>query len=326
MAAHDKEEAEQVQTLIEIYLRANGKPQFEGFESDIVPGHSGRKQGFAANRCGQGPALIYLPGLQSNDLLFWANRAGLAKRLTVYGVRYRTIGEPTPEKYGRDILEMMDQAGVERAHILGESMGSIPAQWLAANHPGRVESLVIAGGFARPPDQFRMALANALKPLVPSGMTRWLIQRFIAARANLKKDMGGHLSPEVVEAFAELRKSGKVMVMRRRLRMIAEWDFHEALPLIRQPFLYMYGERDLIVPVHREAKRYRDRLPQAQLLELPRATHSILFTRPEETNQAILDFVLRDRSAPSKPEPAALPAPIRAAALEAPPQTQEAVS
>jgi pimeloyl-ACP methyl ester carboxylesterase len=289
-------ESEQVQALIEIYLKANGLPRFEGFEADIAPKHSGRCEGFAANRCGQGPALIYLPGIQSNDLLFWPNRAGLAGRFTVYGVSYRTAGEPTPERYAGDILELMDAEGVEKAHLLGESMGSIPAQWLAVRHPDRVESVVLAGGFASAPDQFRMTVANMFKPLVPTGLTRWLIHRFLATRAKLKKDSGGHLSPEIVEAFAQLKASSKVRVMRRRLRMISQWDFHDELPNIRCPFLYMCGSRDVVVPVQREAKRYRKQIAHAEFREFPGAAHSILFTRPEETNEALLEFALRDRS------------------------------
>lgn len=56
---------------------------------------------------------------------------------------------PSIEGWAEDALAVMDDAGSERAVVIGPSGGSLPAVWLAAHHPGRVASLVLINGTAR---------------------------------------------------------------------------------------------------------------------------------------------------------------------------------
>jgi pimeloyl-ACP methyl ester carboxylesterase len=284
--------ASEMARLLDTYVQALRIFALEGFEADLARQHPGRSEGFAANRLGdpQKPALIYLPGLHSDDLVFWPNHADLAQKFALYGVRYRTEGDATPERYARDILEMMDAAGVDRAHLLGESMGSIPAQWLAARHPDRVKSVVLAGGFARPPDPARMMAARMSAAVTPGFALRWMIVYvFYPALKRAGLDPKRY-PPELIRAHAALRGPAQLRALRRRLRMISGWDFDAELEKIRCPFLYLYGSRDMTVPVQREAQRYRQRIAGAQIRELPGAPHPVLVLRPQESRQAVEQF------------------------------------
>jgi class 3 adenylate cyclase len=60
-----------------------------------------------------------------------------------------TGSEPTIEGWGRDGLAVMDAGGVGRATLLAAGAGTMPALWLSAFHPERVDSLVIVNGTAR---------------------------------------------------------------------------------------------------------------------------------------------------------------------------------
>src|SRR5581483_8054547 len=85
--------------------------------------------------------------------------APLAEHHAVLTFDHRGTGAtpPSPERYSTrlfaaDALALMDGLGLERAHVLGHSMGGRVAQWMALDRPDRVRSLVLA---ATGPGQFR---------------------------------------------------------------------------------------------------------------------------------------------------------------------------
>ena len=100
---------------------------------------------------GQGPDLLILHGLLGSG----GNWATLARK--AYGPQFRTI-VPDLRNHGRsphdpvfsyeamvaDLLELMEDEGIEKAHVLGHSMGGKLAMHLALEHPERVGKLIIA--------------------------------------------------------------------------------------------------------------------------------------------------------------------------------------
>jgi class 3 adenylate cyclase len=56
---------------------------------------------------------------------------------------------PSIERWAADALAVLEHAGCQRAVVLATSGGSMPALWLAANHPDVVESLIVVNGTAR---------------------------------------------------------------------------------------------------------------------------------------------------------------------------------
>ncbi len=98
---------------------------------------------------GSGAPLIIMHGL-FGTLLNWSGQIkALSEHFTVYAVDLRNHGRsPHADKtsyplMADDILELMDQQGLESAHILGHSMGGKVAMQLALNHPQRVNKLII---------------------------------------------------------------------------------------------------------------------------------------------------------------------------------------
>jgi pimeloyl-ACP methyl ester carboxylesterase len=281
---------------------------------DIAPKHSGRAEGFVANRMGDPdtqPALVYLPGLHSDDLIFWPNHAPLSERFAVYGMRYRSRGEPSAEQYARDALEMMNAEGVESAYILGESMGSMPAQWLAANHPERVKGLILAGGFACPPDVVRMSMARLGAAVTPSFALRWVVRYLFYPCLRIHGLEAGRFSPELLCNHAALRGPEQLRALRKRLKMIAGWDFDDGLGGIQCPFVYIYGTCDLTVPAKREAKRYQQRIVGAEIQELRGAPHAVLVLRPDDCHRIIKGFAAKVESKASLPHAPAAAAATR---------------
>src|SRR5581483_11570851 len=111
--------------------------------------------------------------------------APLAEHHAVLTFDHRGTGAtpPSPERYSTrlfaaDALALMDGLGLERAHVLGHSMGGRVAQWMALDPPDRVRSLVLA---APGPGQLRDDRpvtrgipVHAAKDLIELGYERYM--------------------------------------------------------------------------------------------------------------------------------------------------------
>src|SRR3954467_14055038 len=107
---------------------------------------------------GDGTPLVLLHGgMLTIDLNFASLIPTLAGRHRVIGVelqghgRTADIDRPiTPAALAGDVVGMLDQLGVDRAHVFGHSMGAAVALELAVSHGGRVRSVVAASVSVRP--------------------------------------------------------------------------------------------------------------------------------------------------------------------------------
>ena len=114
----------------------------------------------AYQQWGEGPPLLIVPPLVSNVEVAWEHPGYL--RIDEYMGRYfacahfdkRGVGlsdrpedMPTLEQRIGDVVTVMDALGWERAHLLGLSEGGVMSQLFAANHPERVDRVVLADTF-----------------------------------------------------------------------------------------------------------------------------------------------------------------------------------
>ncbi len=191
-----------------------------------------------------------------------------------------------------DATAVMDAAGVDRADVVGLSMGGYIAQELALRHPARVRRLVLGctscgGRDAVPADkEVREALAarasmsreNAMWLMAPytfdASTPRDILQREFARRLQTTATNEGFLA---------------------QLQAIRDWP--GALPRlgsIAAPALVIHGETDRLVPPE-NGRILARALPNARLVMLPRASH-IFFT---DQFMAARDALLAFLSAPS---------------------------
>jgi pimeloyl-ACP methyl ester carboxylesterase len=105
---------------------------------------------------GQGEPLIMIMGAGSNQG-GWRFQTGLFKkhfRVITFdnrgvGKSDKPAGPYSMRMMADDTVGLMDHLGIEKAHVLGGSMGGMIAQELAISYPERVDKLVLAGTFAR---------------------------------------------------------------------------------------------------------------------------------------------------------------------------------
>jgi 2-hydroxy-6-oxonona-2,4-dienedioate hydrolase len=167
------------------------------------------------------------------------------------------------------LVAWMDSANVRSATLVANSMGCQIAVDMAVRHQARVERAVLVGPTLDPairtpgPALWRLALDTFRE--APS-------QPFIVAYDYF--------------VFGPRR-------LWQTFKHAAADPFESKLPAVHVPTLLVRGERDPIAPQHWVDTILRS-LPQAELLVIPGAAHSVNYMAPEALASAVLGFMRRD--------------------------------
>ncbi|MCF3118865.1 alpha/beta fold hydrolase [Streptomyces arenae] len=245
---------------------------------------------------GSGEPLVLIAG-QSNNHHWWDPvRADFAARFTVVDLDHRGTGEsdrPDTDTYStpgfaRDVLAVLDDAGIGRAHVYGTSMGGRIAQWLAADHPERVDRLVLGctspggpHGVERGPE-VRRALTRA----DPDAVRRALLElmytpAWLAEQERVRPGREFHtLGDATMPAYAR----------RRHLRASARHDAWDALVRITAPTLVVHGTDDAFNPTA-NAPLIAARVPDARTLLVPGARHAYFEECADVATEPVLAFL-----------------------------------
>ena len=113
---------------------------------------------------GEGEPVVLIHGLGGTANTFTPLLAAFARHRTIRfdlpgsGRSHRVEGPLSAPLFVDRTLLVMQKAGVDRAHVVAHSMGTIVATHLAAAEPGRVESLALFGPLLAPPEPARAAI------------------------------------------------------------------------------------------------------------------------------------------------------------------------
>jgi 3-oxoadipate enol-lactonase len=192
-------------------------------------------------------------------------------------VRYEHRGRSTVQELGLDVLELLDEHGIERAAFCGISLGGAVGMWLGANAPDRVDRLILACTSARfgNPEAYleRAALVRAegTAPIADATLDRWFTPRFGAR-----------------EPFRRMLLAAPRDEYAACCEAVASWDFRDRLAEIGAPTLVVAGAEDPATPPeHLEA--IAAGIPGARLLVLPEAAHLANVEQADRFNAALLE-------------------------------------
>ena len=191
-------------------------------------------------------------------------------------------GRTTMEDLADDLAGLLDALGVERAHVVGLSLGGMTAQAFAVRHPGRLEGLVLMGTSAHLPTGWdeRAALVRekGMGAIVDAVLTRWFTPPFLQ----------GH--PERVaplrERFLAVDREGYAACC----EAIRDMDLRGSNAAIQARTLIVAGADDPATPLAM-MEDIRARIPDAEMVVLPRAAHIMNVERPEAVNRYLAAFL-----------------------------------
>jgi pimeloyl-ACP methyl ester carboxylesterase len=230
---------------------------------------------------GHGPALVLLHGLGSSHLTWSAVDTAFSRQFTVYELDLPGFGysdKPANFTSARAEASFVDHflasRGVERATVMGHSMGGDVALWLGAEHADRVQRLVIvdAAEIGEAAAVFRLVATPVVGDVVLKTTTTPLTLPQMMADPYVQKQA---LTTDMREQYARMYWTPGA---RRALVEVAKsYDDDKAALLasigdVRAPTLIMWSDHDPYFPVS-VAEDLRDRLPAADLRLISNAGH-----------------------------------------------------
>ncbi len=236
------------------------------------------------------PPVLYLPGVHGDWTPQVAARPLLSRNYHFVETAYPRIETWSIDDYAHALNDLLDELGIESAHIVGESFGSLVGWEFGIANPARVRSFTLVGGFSRPP-RFRIAAAAAaaLKTL-PTRLLESSIDAYVAG----KSAFGESRETFDVGAYPASRTARGRLATAKRMNIIQASDFSDRLTEVAFPVRYIGGANDIVVPVRREIATLANYLPkhcdfQSELVR--GAPHAMIASHPEATVDHISRWV-----------------------------------
>ena len=202
----------------------------------------------------------------------------------------------TQDKFRDDVIAVMDGLGIDRAHVVGHSMGAATALHVGIKYPERCISVVAAGcGYGSSPDpkvvedsraasretakMFARETMPAAAALYGNGPTR---------QAHKNKDPRGYA--EFITMLGEHSSKGHALVMANlQAKRPPLWDMEADLRKFKPPLLVLVGDEDEWCL---DASVFLRRIvPTAGLCVIPRSGHTITSEEPAAFNAAVADLI-----------------------------------
>jgi pimeloyl-ACP methyl ester carboxylesterase len=256
---------------------------------------------------GRGPAVMLLHGLGAAKVslmplippLVHGGHRVVVPDLPGHGASDKPRTEYTPRFYARVIRRLMDALELQRAVLVGNSLGGRVALEVAVRSPGHVTGLVLLDPAV---PGFRIRYLLGFTRVIPSEIgtipfplrERWMrlaIRRLLADPSRLPEAGIHAAADEFIRIYREPVARMAFLDSLRHILTEPPRPFWGRVRRIRVPALVVWGEGDRLVPVRLAHRLARD-LGGAELLILPGVGHVPQFEAPEETSGAILRFLM----------------------------------
>jgi pimeloyl-ACP methyl ester carboxylesterase len=250
---------------------------------------------------GHGRDVVLIHGNPSNTYSWRKVVTPLAKHYRVHAIDLPGYGfsdKPnddsryTTEALAHDVVHYLDAVGVERAVLVGNSMGGHVASETAILHRDRVSALVLVDssglpGLGRYPLMTRMAGWPVIGPLLRALPARGRVRDGLRSAVY---DPSQITDADIDAYYAPLRSAGGMNAFIARMRQPVADERVARVHTIAAPTLVITGDSDRLVP-RSMAERYHELIAGSELLVMPQTGHLPQEERPDETVAAITRWI-----------------------------------
>lgn len=192
-------------------------------------------------------------------------------------------GPYSMERFGKDVLAILDDLNIERTHWCGLSMGGMVGQWLGANAPERMGKIILANTTCHFPDpanwhnRIKAVSQGGLAAIADTVIAGWLTADFRERAPQAAANLRAMLQATPVKGYLACCEA------------LSTLDQRELLPNIKSPTLVIAGRHDMGTTVA-ACEFMRSRIPGASMTILD-AAHISNVEQPHAFTDAVVGFL-----------------------------------
>lgn len=237
------------------------------------------------------PAIVFTHGAGLNHGMFNPQVMALRKMYKVitwdmqgHGKSAKLDGNLDISKMVEYMIGIMNETRVDKAVMVGQSLGSWVAQLAAINHPERVAAIVSISGepIERPVSQLELFFYKM-----------WLaLSRLFPGKTLFRWTAKSKTTTEGARRFAEesMTQIGKRQFLRIVAGMLQAGSIKVPKPP-HQPILITHGEHEMPKSVIKSCKKWHENVPGSRYVQLPDAGHNGNQDNPEVFNKELITFL-----------------------------------
>lgn len=246
---------------------------------------------------GQGAPLVMIMGV-GGGRSSWLYQTGFFKKY------YRTVtfdnrgvgksdkpsGPYSIKMMADDTIGLMDHLGIEKAHVLGVSMGGMIAQEIAINYPERVDKLVLGCTFAKADTSTRSTEMNTATEANEKTPQNEASQRKVIS-AMLALSFNNRFNRIFILPFAKIAiRFYSPTGIAEQMKAVSTHDTVDRLKMIKAPTLVITGTDDRLVnPTSSEV--IAKLVPNAKLVRVSGGGHTFFMEMHKDFNREVLNFL-----------------------------------
>jgi 3-oxoadipate enol-lactonase len=243
------------------------------------------------------PAVLMIQGLGADKHGWDMQRYALALRYRVIALDNRGAGRSdkpfghyTLEQMAADAIAVLDDVGVEQAHVVGASMGGAITQIIGLRYPDRVLSLTLACTACRNHPWRRELLHGWADAAGERGMGAMAKEaaRWVIGPRSFRRLLPtfGWLGP------LAMGRTSHAFVAQVRAILDVDETVADQLADVHAPTLVLVGNQDILTP-RGDSEEIAERMPNAELVVISGAAHGFMVEHASTFNKVLFEFLGR---------------------------------
>jgi pimeloyl-ACP methyl ester carboxylesterase len=256
---------------------------------------------------GQGEPVLLIHGLGGTRASMFDTASALSQRYRVYAVDLPGFGSSSKPAIGgynapwfaEILLGLMDELGLDSAHLVGNSMGGRVAIEMGLMAPERISALALLCPAVAWMRRGFHPIVRLLRPelgRLPHAFTRGMVSSQFWGVFHDPDCLDPAVGEVIIDEFRRIYASAGAryafLASARNIYLekpLGDGGFYPRLAGLKPPALFVWGSHDPLIPpaFGRHVKKW---LPTARQVTLPSCGHLPQVEQPEETNELILSF------------------------------------